>query len=129
MMKAKSISILATILLMAGPAHAEVQTAQTQSEIVVSAKRSGAPMWTIDTPTGTVLLVGEIRAVPKRTPWEPERLREVTAEAQRVILRAAPKFSPGDVLPLIFRGGIILSPAGEALRLGAEMQSSRLAKI
>ena len=105
MMKAKSISILATILLIAVPAHAEVQTPQAQSEIVVSARRSGAPMWTIETPTGTVLLVGEIRAVPKSTPWEPERLREATAEAQRVILRAAPKFSPGDVLRLIFRGG------------------------
>ncbi|WP_238550680.1 TraB/GumN family protein [Blastomonas sp. AAP53] len=72
---------------------------------MVSAKRSGAPMWTIDTPSGTILLVGEIRAVPKSTPWEPERLRDATAEAGRVILRAAPKFSPGDVLRLIFRGG------------------------
>ncbi|GAA4044572.1 TraB/GumN family protein [Erythrobacter jejuensis] len=62
-------------------------------------------MWTIDTPTGTIILVGEIRAVPKSTPWQPDRLKEATAEASRVILRASPKFSPGDVLRLIFRGG------------------------
>lgn len=73
--------------------------------IVVTAQRSGAPMWTIDTPTGTVILVGEIRAVPKATPWQPDRLKEATAASDRVFIRAAPKFSPGDVLRLIFRGG------------------------
>ncbi|OBX18650.1 hypothetical protein A9995_11920 [Erythrobacter sp. QSSC1-22B] len=81
------------------------QVATDENQIVVTAQRSGAPMWTIDTPTGTIILVGEIRAVPKSTPWQPERLTEATGEASRVILRAAPKFSPGDVLRLIFRGG------------------------
>ncbi len=77
----------------------------TQNQIVVTAQRSGAPMWTIETPTGTIILVGEIAAVPESTPWQPDRLEEATAEAQRVILRARPKFSPGDVFRLIFRGG------------------------
>ncbi len=77
----------------------------SQNQIVVIAQRSGAPMWTIETETGTVILVGEIRAVPKSTPWLPDRLEEATEEAQRVIVRARPKFSPGDVLRLIFRGG------------------------
>lgn len=62
-------------------------------------------MWTIDTPDGTIILVGEIRAVPKSTPWLPDRLKEATQESQAVILRSRPKFSPGDVLRLIFRGG------------------------
>jgi uncharacterized protein YbaP (TraB family) len=102
-MKTGLLSVVATMLVCVTPAQA--QAPQTENEIVVSAKRSGAPMWTIDTPTGTVLLVGEIRAVPKSTPWEPDRLRDATAEASRVILRARPKFSPGDVLRLLFRGG------------------------
>jgi len=97
-------SLLAASLL-AAPATA--QDKPTEDQIVVTAQRSGAPMWTIDTPTGTIILVGEIRAVPKSTPWQPDRLREATREAGRVILRAAPKFSPGDVLRLIFRGGRI----------------------
>lgn len=62
-------------------------------------------MWTIETDRGTVILVGEIRAVPKSTPWQPDRLEEATAEANRVILRARSRFSPGDVFRLIFRGG------------------------
>tara|TARA_R110002072_G_scaffold216863_3_gene374411 strand:+ start:18285 stop:19217 length:933 start_codon:yes stop_codon:yes gene_type:complete len=86
-------------------APALAQVAPVENEIVVTAQRSGAPMWTIDTPTGTIILVGEIRAVPKGTPWQPERLSEATGEASRVMLRAPPKFSPGDVLRLIFRGG------------------------
>ena len=64
-------------------------------------------MWTIDTDSGTIVLVGELRSVPKSTPWQPDLLEEATKEASRVILRAAPKFSPGDVFRLIFAGGKI----------------------
>jgi hypothetical protein len=73
--------------------------------IVVTAQRSGAPMWTIETARGTVILVGELRNVPKATPWQPERLQEATAEASRVILGVRPKVSPGDILRFIFKGG------------------------
>ncbi len=63
-------------------------------------------MWTVDTESGsTVILVGEIRRVPKATPWQPDRLKEATGEADRVIVGARPKFSPGDFFRLIFRGG------------------------
>lgn len=87
------------------PAAASAQDpAPSDNAIVVTAQRSGAPMWTIDTPTGTIILVGEIRAIPKTTPWQPDRLKEATAQADRVILGARPKISPGDVLRLIFSG-------------------------
>jgi uncharacterized protein YbaP (TraB family) len=79
--------------------------APTESAIVVTAKRSGAPMWTIDTPKGTIILVGEIRAIPKTTPWQPDRLKDATAQASRVILGARPKISPGDVFRIMFSGG------------------------
>lgn len=85
-----------------------VSTAQdaapSENSIVVTAQRSGAPMWTIDTPTGTIILVGEIRAIPETTPWQPDRLKDTAAQAQRVILGARPKISPGDVLRLMFSG-------------------------
>ncbi len=76
--------------------------------IVVIAQRSGAPMWTIDTATGTVILVGEISAVPKATPWQPDRLKDAAAGADRVIIRSRPKFSAGDLFRLVFRGGRFL---------------------
>lgn len=84
----------------------EVQaTAETNEDIVVTARRSGAPMWTIQTPAGVVILVGEIAGVPKATPWRPERLEGATDRAQRVILGTKAKVSPGDILRLIFKGG------------------------
>ena len=79
--------------------------APSENSIVVTAQRSGAPMWTIDTPTGTIILVGEIRAIPKTTPWQPDRLKDATAQASRVILGARPKISPGDIFRLMFSGG------------------------
>ncbi len=84
-----------------GPAAAD----QANDEIVVTARRSGAPMWTIETRTGVVILVGEIAGVPKATPWRPERLEGATDRAQRVILGTKAKVSPGDILRLIFKGG------------------------
>jgi len=88
------------------PAAATAQDpAPTESSIVVTAQRSGAPMWTIDSPSGTIILVGEIRAIPKTTPWQPARLEEATKQADRVILGARPKISPGDVFRLMFSGG------------------------
>lgn len=75
-----------------------------ENSIVVTAQRSGAPMWTIETPSGTIILVGEIRAIPKTTPWQPERLEDATKQADRVILGARPKISPGDVFRLMFSG-------------------------
>ena len=95
-------------LALAAPLAAQDDTSvAATNDIVVTAQRSGAPMWTIETPQGTVILVGEIRNIPESTPWQPDRLREATAEASRVILRVQPKVSPGDILRLIFKGGSI----------------------
>ena len=98
------LALLAAPLAAQAPETAEPQT---QNQIVVTAQRSGAPMWTIDTEDGssTVILVGEIRRVPKVTPWQPDRLKEAAGEADRVIIGARPKFSPGDFFRLIYRGG------------------------
>jgi uncharacterized protein YbaP (TraB family) len=100
------LAMVALAALAAAPLAAQDPAPpESDNAIVVSAQRSGAPMWTITTPTGTVILVGEIRAIPKTTPWEPLRLEEATKQADRVILGARPKISPGDILRLIFSGG------------------------
>lgn len=96
------LGLASLAVLMAVPLTA--QEPAEENSIVVTAQRSGAPMWIIDTPSGTVILVGEIRAIPETTPWQPDRLKEATAQADRVILGARGKISPGDVLRLIFSG-------------------------
>lgn len=94
-------------LAMAAAAPLAAQDTPTPNEIIVTAQRSGAPMWTIDTAQGAIVLVGEIRAVPESTPWFPDRLEEATAGADRVILGLKPKVSPGDVFRILFAGGKI----------------------
>jgi len=103
-----SLSVAVLVFAVAVGAPLAAQDAiptESDNAIVVTAQRSGAPMWTIDTPSGTVILVGEIRAIPKSVQWEPARLEEATREADRVILGARPKVSPGDIFRLIFSGG------------------------
>ncbi len=99
----KFSGVLCLAALVASPLAAQ-ETEPTENSIVVTAQRSGAPMWTIDTPTGTIILVGEIRAIPKTTPWQPDRLKDTAAQASRVILGARPKISPGDIFRVIFSG-------------------------
>lgn len=103
----KTFPILAGLAALTAPPLAAQDPAPTESEnaIVVTAQRSGAPMWVVETPSGTVILVGEIRAIPKTTPWEPARLEEATRAADRVILGARPRISPGDIFRLMFSGG------------------------
>ena len=101
----KTLPSLGLLAALTTPLAAQDAAAPTENAIVVTAQRSGAPMWTIDTPTGTIILVGEIRAIPKSVSWEPARLEEATREADRVILGARPKVSPGDIFRLIFSGG------------------------
>ena len=101
------VALMAAMLAVAPPSAMaqEPVAAEAADEIIVTARRSGAPMWTIQTPTGVVILVGEIRNIPKATPWRPERLQGATDRAQRVILGTKAKVSPGDILRLIFKGG------------------------
>lgn len=104
------LTSLSLVALLAAPLAAPLAAqdpAPTPEDnaIVVTAQRSGAPMWIVETKVGTVILVGEIRAIPKSTPWEPARLEEATAQADRVILGARPRISPGDIFRLLFSGG------------------------
>ncbi len=102
--------LLAGAVAAASPTAGAVEPSaadEANDEIVVTARRSGAPMWTIQTRAGVVILVGEIAGVPKATPWRPERLEGATDRAQRVILGTKAKVSPGDILRLIFKGGAL----------------------
>ena len=99
-------TVPASAMAQPAPVAEEAQAASDAMEdIIVTARRSGAPMWTIQTSAGVVILVGEIAAVPKATPWRPERLEGATDRAQRVILGTKKKVSPGDILRVVFAGG------------------------
>lgn len=119
---------LALLSASAVPPAAGQEAVPDSAEVVVTARRSGAPMWTVETPAGLVLLVGEITNVPKTTPWHPDRLETAAGGAQRIILGTRAKVSPGDILRLIFKGGKLTRlPDG---RVAADyLDAARLARL
>lgn len=54
-------------------------------DIVVTGRRSGAPMWTVRGDTTTLILVGGINGVAKTTHWDPAALTEALRKADRVM--------------------------------------------
>ena len=83
-------ALLSTLCLLAlAPQAVRAQTAEPEAtvveEVVVLARRSGAPMWEITRGDSTLILVGEIRGVPEATPWRPDALEKATLRADRVI--------------------------------------------
>lgn len=110
------------------PVAAQEATPDSVEEVVVTARNSGAPMWTVRTETGVVLLVGEMRNVPKATPWYPDRLERAAGGAQRIILGTKAKVSPGDILRLIFAGGKLTKLPDD--RIAADyLDAARLARL
>jgi hypothetical protein len=98
-----SLAILAAAAM--PMAHAQVAPESGSEEIVISARLSGAPMWTIQTEHGVILLVGDLVKVPKATPWRPERLQGAAERSQRVILGVKVNVSVGDLFRILFRMG------------------------
>lgn len=99
--------ILAGALAGAAPAFAQ-DAAATQSEdrvedIVVTARRAGAPMWTVERGDSTVILVGAISGVPRDFVWRPEALEEATRRSQRILYPTVGEASLTDVFRLIWR--------------------------
>jgi uncharacterized protein YbaP (TraB family) len=98
------------------PPQAAVAEPDAVEEIVIEARRSGAPMWQITKGEATILLVGEITEVPKATPWRPDRLEAATARSEHVILGVQEKVSPADVFRLLWRGAkLVQLPQGQSV--------------
>lgn len=112
-MKSKLLGAGAALLLWVTPTESAANSpvalqnvpAAEEHEVVVTARRAGAPMWTIETDVGIIILVGDLVKVPEATPWRPERLQAATASARRVILGTKANITVGDVVRILFSGG------------------------
>lgn len=79
------------------------EAATALEDVVVTARRSGAPMWEVTRGDSTVLLVGQIRGVPAATPWRPDALEAATLRADRVFSGMRVQASFSDLFRLIWR--------------------------
>lgn len=81
------------------PAKAQAQAAsasdQAAEEIVVTAQRSGIPVWRVTGPTTTLVLVGSIGRVAPGTKWDPASLDRALEKADRIMFPEALNLSLG----------------------------------
>jgi uncharacterized protein YbaP (TraB family) len=61
------------------------QTDDAVDEIVVTARRTGIPVWRVSGPKTSIVLIGSINGVDKRTKWDPGALTETLRKADRVM--------------------------------------------
>jgi uncharacterized protein YbaP (TraB family) len=75
---------------------AETDHVDTLDEIVVTARRSGVPVWRIGGEQTRIIIVGSIASVPADTPWRPEALEAAVTQADQVILSQTATMSLAD---------------------------------
>ena len=73
------------LCIAATPASAQVAAAADAEEIVVTAQRTGIPVWRVNGPSGTVVLIGSIDGMSKDTRWDPYALTETIKKADQVM--------------------------------------------
>lgn len=112
----KSVAVFASVLLSFSAAAPAVlaqstppvaQEATELDEVVVLARRSGAPMWTVTRGDSTLILVGSIRAIPRDVTWRPDALEAAAAKADLILLPQEGRASLSDLLRVIWRARTI----------------------
>lgn len=56
------------------------------NEVVVTATRSGIPVWWVDGPAGTLVVVGTIKELAPGTRWESDKIVNAMQKADRVVM-------------------------------------------
>ena len=79
----KHAILLATLVFT--PTTAAAQARDQATEIVVTARRTGAPVWRVSSGSATLVVVGTITEVAQGTPWRPEALAVTVQRADRVM--------------------------------------------
>lgn len=95
-------------LLLGAPGAAVAQTPDDQEateveEVVVLARRSGAPMWTVTRGDSTLILVGAITGIPRDLSWRPDDLEAAAARAEQILTPAEGRASVTDLLRVMWR--------------------------
>lgn len=82
-------------------------------DIVVTARRAGAPMWTVTRGDNTIILVGAIRGLPREFEWRPEALEAAAGRADRILYPPYARGSLSDLGRLLWRGRTIFMLPGD----------------
>lgn len=94
---------------LAGVADARAQETQVAEldDVVVLARRSGAPMWTITRGDTTLILVGAITGIPRDLSWRPNDLEAAAARSDLILFPSQGRASVTDLFRVIWRARTI----------------------
>ena len=83
-------------------------------DVVVLARRSGAPMWTVTRGDTTLILVGAITGIPHDLPWRPDDLEAAAARSDLILFPSQGRASVSDLFRVIWRARTIAEmPQGQ----------------
>ena len=113
--------VVSALVLLAGaglPDRSGAQTPEPQvselDEIVVLARRSGAPMWTVTRGDSTLILVGAITGIPRDLAWRPDDLEAAAARSNQILSPQEGRVSVSDIFRIIWRARTIgMMPQGQ----------------
>lgn len=117
-MKHVGSAFLLLASLSATSARTQPVPADNSEEIVVTAQRSGIPVWRVHGPAGTLVLVGTIEDVAKGTNWNPDSLAAALRGADQVMFPEATQYTGGFFSIMGARGKVRRMerlPAGQSL--------------
>ena len=111
------------LIMLAGagfPDRSGAQTPEPQAaeldEIVVLARRSGAPMWTVTRGDSTLILVGAITGIPRDLAWRPDDLEAAAARSNQILSPPEGRVSVSDIFRIIWRARTIgMMPEGQTM--------------
>ena len=111
-MKSIAIALSAVLCLgaVAGPGPTAAQTPEATAqldEVIVQARRSGAPMWTVTRGDSTLILVGAITSIPRDLSWRPDELEAAAARSDLILFPQEGRASVSDLLRVIWRARTI----------------------
>jgi hypothetical protein len=76
-------------------------------DVVVQARRSGAPMWTVVSGDSTLILVGAITGIPRDLSWRPQELEAAAARSDQILFPQEGRASIADLFRVIWRARTI----------------------
>lgn len=111
-----SLALVACVVVgLASPAVGQTQSQEpeiaTVEDIVVVARRAGAPMWTVTEGPSILIVVGEIDGLPRDLAWRSEALEAAAARSQRILFPQVRRASFADLGRMIWRArSVVLLP-------------------
>jgi uncharacterized protein YbaP (TraB family) len=100
-----SLTVLALSLapVAAQDVPASVEVTSSVEDVVVTARRTDAPIWEVTRGDSSLILVGNIGGIPRDLDWRPEALEEATRRADRILMPQYGSASLGDMMRLLWR--------------------------